>query len=357
MKKLLSLFSLLAVLSLHADVVKIGVILPLTGNNANLGEWQRDAVKLVQKELETQKTKHTYQFVLEDDQLIGRMTAEACNKLINVDKVAALYTISSTSGNVANPRAQQAKVIHIGMASDSKVANGDYNFIHWTPPHEEAGTLAAFIKAKGFKRVAILRIRQQGVMAIVNELEKMLTDAGIEVVDDTQFNPGERDFRAILARINESKPDMFIPLAFSPEIEIILRQRKQVGLNCAVSSIECFDFLTGKDKLEAEGAYYSSSGLPTGEFIERLKLIGMTEARYGAPFTYDSMHLMIDALEQCPSPNTDRTPALKYLNAVKDRPSAVGTITIDKDGIVHSPAGLYQINGEKSVPVDLKHMK
>lgn len=362
MKKILTVVTMLTLMvaglfAAPQQTVKIGIILPLSGNNANMGQWQMDALKLVKKELETRQTKHKYEFVVEDDQLQGRLTAEALNKLINVDKVAGLMTLFSTAGNVAAPRAQQSKVIHFCVGSDAKIAKGEWNFLHWTPPAQEAELFVKFLQAKGYKRIALLCLRQQGVMAINEELKKQMAAANIELVDETFFNPGERDFRIILARINEKKPDLFVPLAFSPELQIILRQRKQAGLECDVSSLEVFDLLEDAEKKMVEGSYFVSNGAATGDFVQKLNTVGVKEAMTGTPFTYDSINLMIDALEQCPEPNKDRSPALAYLNNIKDRPSAVGNITMGSEGIIQSPAALYQIVGDKSVMVKLEDVK
>jgi ABC-type branched-subunit amino acid transport system substrate-binding protein len=338
--------------------VKIGVILPLSGNNANIGEWQRDALKLFEKELSQRKTKHQYQFIVEDDQMVGRLTAEACNKLINLDHVAAILSNTSGSGNVVTPRAEQAKILHIGMASDTKVAKGNYNYIHWTPPSAEVSLFIKLVEAKKYKRIAILGVRQQGILTIISEIKKQLP-TGVELVDETNFNPGERDFRIILARIAEKKPDLLLIEAFSPELQIILRQRKQAGLDCDVSSIEAFRFLSEKDEeiKTLQGTYHISTGSGTEEFVKKLNSIGIKEANFGMPFTYDSLGLIVDALEQCSNPNADRTPALAYMNAIKDRPSAVGSITVDAQHVFHSPAGLYKIEGTKSVPASLDELK
>lgn len=357
MKKIFTLLFTLAAVALQAEVVKIGVILPLSGNNANLGQWQRDALKLVEKELAERKTKHTYQLVVEDDQLSGRLTAEALNKLINLDRIAGLVTFTSGSGNVAAPRAQQAKVVHFGIASDNKVASGEWNFIHWTRPEAEVKLLVEFLKKKGYQRLAILVLRQQGLQAITTELKKQLQGTDIQIVDETNFNPGERDFRIILAKIAEKKPDIFFPGAFSPELQIILRQRKQAGLDCPVTTIEAFDFLESGDKALVSGAYSVSGSTPSGQYLKSMQNIGIKEPGPYSGFTYDSLNLIIDALEQCPEPNKDRAPALAYLNNVKDRSAAVGRISIDKDGIVHSPAGLYQVVGDKNIPVKLEDVK
>ena len=357
MRKTLAILTLaLVALNVNAETVKIGVILPLSGNNAQLGEWQRDAVRLVQKELKERKTRHAYEFVLEDDQLQSRLTAQALNKLINIDHVAGLMTFFSAAGNVAAPRAEQAKIPHFCIGSDAKIAKGDYNFLHWTPPATEAALFTKYIKARGYKRVAFLAVRQQGIIAIMTDIKKLFAQEGISVVDETYFNPGERDFRIILARIKEKQPDIFVPIAFSPEAEIILRQRKEVGFEAPLTTIEAFDFLSAEDRKSIEGYYYATCGQPTEAFKAGMKSIGVDAWAY-TPFTYDTLYLLVDALEQCAEPNKDRTAAIKYLNAVKDRPSAVGTISMGPEGIVQSPAGLYQIRGGKSVPVRIEDVK
>jgi ABC-type branched-subunit amino acid transport system substrate-binding protein len=155
---------------LSADLVKIGVILPLTGNNDAYGQQCLSGVRLFEHELKEREAKgelkNHYQIIVEDDQLVGRLTAEALNKLINLDHVQALITTTGTSGNVANPRAEKAKIIHIGVTTDTRVAQGEYNFTHWTPPQAEAPLLVEMIKRMEFKRIAIINQRQQSMILL-----------------------------------------------------------------------------------------------------------------------------------------------------------------------------------------------
>ena len=105
-----------------AEQIKIGVVVPMTGNLAFLGEGIRDAMLLAKQDLGS--TQYAYELIFEDDQLDPKMTASAVNKLIGVNKVDAIVSFGSGPGNVVGNIGEQNKVVHFGIASDPNVAKG-----------------------------------------------------------------------------------------------------------------------------------------------------------------------------------------------------------------------------------------
>jgi hypothetical protein len=70
MKRIFLLFFLsLATVLCAKETVKIGLILPMTGNNAFIAEDITAAVRLVENELKTRATAFDYKFIVEDDSL------------------------------------------------------------------------------------------------------------------------------------------------------------------------------------------------------------------------------------------------------------------------------------------------
>ncbi len=345
---------LFASLAAFADVLKIGITIPLTGNNANLGMPQREVIELFEKELATRQTRHAYEFILEDDQLTGRLTAEACNKFLNLDHVAGIISLGSGSGNIVAPRAEQAKVLHLCIgASDAKITAGrNYSFIHWARPEEEAVLFANLVEKFGSKKVVFLTQRQQGLMAITTEAQKALEAQKLAASEVYYFNPGERDFRPLLAKINDTGADLLVIEAFSPEANIILRQYKQLGLTMRLTAIESPDLMDHRE--DAAGLLYVSAANPAPEFVAKLG----HEATFGQPYTYDALNLLVAAFEECAAPNSDRAAAVAYLKKVKDYPGAVGPVTVAPDNIFHSPAGLYVLDASGSAkPITLEELE
>ena len=68
-------------------VVKIGVILPLSGNNSAMGEASKKAMLMAIADNTKQSNKYNYEIIFEDNQMITSKTAVIANKLININKV------------------------------------------------------------------------------------------------------------------------------------------------------------------------------------------------------------------------------------------------------------------------------
>ena len=210
--------------------IKIGLILPLTGSVAYIGEAAKNGAELAMDKINNDTSlKHKYQLVIEDDSLDAKKTASAINKLISIDKVNTVISVSSGSGNIVTPIAEQNKLPHIGMASDANVAKGDYNYIHWTQPNEEVEKLVAELQKRNIKKVAMLEVNQQGFLATSLILREKIKGTGITIVSDEIFNTGETNFKTIILRSQKTNPDIYLLGAFSPEIEILGKQMKDLN--------------------------------------------------------------------------------------------------------------------------------
>ena len=165
------------------QTIKIGVSAPLTGDLAFLGESYKDGINLAIKDLP--KTKYKYEVIFEDDKFDPTTGASTASKLINSDNVDVLLSFGSPVGNAVSPIAENAKILHVNsIASDPKVAIGDYNFVHWTPPYEESSLTAKELVKRNIKNVVIFEQNQPGVQAVMNSIKKDLPNAGINISDD-----------------------------------------------------------------------------------------------------------------------------------------------------------------------------
>ena len=72
-------------------VVKIGVILPLSGNSADVGNMAKKTIMMAQEEIPS-TSKYEYKFIIEDDQFKSAITANIVNKFVFQDKVNAILT-------------------------------------------------------------------------------------------------------------------------------------------------------------------------------------------------------------------------------------------------------------------------
>ncbi len=331
------------------EQIKIGVVAPMSGNLAFLGEGIRDAMLLAQQDLGN--TQYTYELIFEDDQLDSKITASAVNKLLGVNKVDAIVSFGSGPGNVVAPIAEQNNVVHLGIASDPNVAKGEFNFIHWTPPAEENKVFVEELQRRGIKKLGVFESNQQGAAAVMADLKEKLKETDIEIVTDQVFNVGEKDFRSIISKAKNSGAEIYLLMAFSPEVEVLGKQIKEAGINTPLTSIEAFELSEQVDLFEGE--WYVNAASPTGDFTTKFEAKTNENPTLGAANAYDIFNLIVAATEAFkgstkPTPNQ----IANELTTIKDFNGVLGNLSVDEDGIVISKAAIRMIKDGKPVDID-----
>jgi len=331
------------------ETIKIGVIAPLSGNLTFVGEGYRDAFLLAKEN--SKNTKYNYELIFEDDQMDPAKTATALQKLISIDKVNAVVSFASGPANVISPIAEQNKIIHFGIATDPSSAKGEYNFMHWTPPSEEAKTFVAELQKRGIKKLGIFVTNQQGVLATVAAITEQLKSTNIEIVTEQKFNMDERDFRTLIAKAKSSGAEIYLLETFPPQLELLIKQIKEAGISIPLTCIELVESSDEAMKL-FEGYWYVNSADSTTEFNKKF------EDKYGktpppaAANGYDIFNMLVAAYEKAgkyeqPTPEK----VIGALNQIKNFDGALGKLNMGPDGIVFSPAVVRMIKDGKPVTV------
>ena len=112
--------------------------------------------------------------------------------------------------------AEANKMIHFGIASDAQVAEGKYNYIHWTPPSSEAEKWVEEAQKRGHETVGVLYWYQQGSMAIVDALKEEIRTSDMIIVGEEQFSgTDDTDFRTQITKLQQTNPDIYFIMAMS----------------------------------------------------------------------------------------------------------------------------------------------
>lgn len=328
------------------QTVKIGVILPLTGPVAILGEPSKKAAELALSD--AGNTKYNYELIFEDSQFDPKLAVTAASKLINIDKVLAIINFGSGTGNSINPVAESGKTAQFSLASDPTIANGDYNFIHWTPPFKEGELLAQEIIKRGYKKVSIVDANHPGAFAVTNPVKASLAKAGVEVASYDVINIGTRDFKTIISKIKQINPDIVILEMFSPEIEIIAQQMKDLNLNKPLTSVETFEWSSNPSLFE--GSWFVADSVVPNFSAKFLKAYE-SPALAGSSYTYDLVSFLIKTQEKqreviAPSALPD---LIKAMGSWKS--PVFGNVPIDSDGFFITEASVKMITNGQAVPV------
>ena len=333
--------------STEKNVIKIGVAVPMTGNQAFVGEGIKDAVLLAQKNLKD--TKYKYELVFEDVPVDPKIAASAAQKLINIDKVDAIIDAYAPIGNTIAPIAEKAQVVHINIAFDPRAAVGDYNFINFTTPSTSAKSFLAEMNKRGLKNLGIFRLNNPGIIAVYNAVKTLAPEYGIKIVSDEQFQPGERDFRDIITKSSKSKADIYALLSIPPELDILAKQMNDLNLHNQTSIIY---FELSANKSLYEGLWSVGFGGVTDSFEKEFKNTYNKEITYGVPNSYDAFNIIVQASEVYSG--VDK-PNAKFIVSeimnLKNLEGVLGDLKINSDGIIDSAVQVKIVKNGILVPV------
>ena len=335
-------------------IIKIGASLQLTGGIAHHGEDMRDAILLAKENL-PKDTKFEYELVIEDDAFEPKKTALVTNKFVSIDKVDAILSFGAGTGAVISPIAEQNKIIHFGQSLTSRVAEGDFNFISFIKPEEEARVMIEQFLKRGIKKIALFSLNMEGPLAVSNSIKKEAIANDIEVVFEDIANFGEKDFRTSILKAKATNPDIYIPIFFSPELEILTKQIREAGIVTPLTTVELFGGATEPELFE--GLWFVDATNPKSSFTEGFKeRYGKDTLTYGS-FSYDAFNIIVQGYETAAvaADAVDGKPTQEaVIEAIHkvDMEGLRGKITMDEAGWVFYPATVKVMKNGKPVLLD-----
>lgn len=325
--------------------IKIGAILPLTGSNALVGQPIKGALEIAIRKANIQDNKYQYEVIFEDSQTNSARTSTAMNKLINIDKVDAIISIFSNIGHIVSQSAEKNNIIHIALASDPNVAKGKYNFNNWTMPEFESKKMVENIKARGYKNVVLVALNQEGTIAVANaigqDLDRINIQNRIMII-----NPGSRDMRLDIKKIQNARVDLYISVLYNPEGPIFIKQLRESGDNTDITAIEAFNFI--EDKAIIEGQWFVDAGIKDINVVKEITEHNNSEVTYGVGNMYDNIMLITKAFEKAEA----KKEAVDELLKIKTYDGVTGHLVQDENGIFQSEAVVKKIINGKIVVIE-----
>ena len=330
----------------HEGPVKIGVILPMTGDAAVYGEPLAKLIQLAVDEVNAAGGVGGEQaeVIIEDGKCDGTAAANAAQKLINVDGVEVILGAFCSSESLSVvPIAEAAKVAVISPGSSSPKLTGisEY-FVRNYPSDSTQGSVLANIayNDKGWKKVAFLQEQTDYALGVYTAFTETFTKLGGTVTKE-EFPSEMTDFRSIITKARAGNPDAVFVDTQTPAVAVrVLTQMDQIGWKAPllVSDIVPGDpaTVTGNAAL-LEGAIGAEFGV-NADNSKFKAMVAAYEAKYGGvmPYqgygqtVYDGVFLIRDAIN---AGGYDGTKIAHWLRTeVKDWEGAAGSTTIGSNG-------------------------
>jgi branched-chain amino acid transport system substrate-binding protein len=336
-----------------AEEVNIGVLAPLSGSYAWMGEEVRAGLELAQRH-PPHGAKIRVHLLYEDSANGGYQAVTAYRSLIQRGTHIVLSFSSATSMPVA-PLANNDKVILIAGATNAEKYSTphDYTFrVNGRSSYEARFIADTFLQKCAAGPLAIVVVQSDYPMSIWSQLRPELEKRELRPVLIEEILLTEQDYRTLIGRLRQHDVRCVSLLAFHPEAAQFMRQAAEAqlkfGFVLGINSVKNAEFF-------ALGGEAVQGMTITNRRIDRAHPLWreLTNA-YGRDLpaaladAYDAYSLAEQALEACGG-KADSECLRSKLSSVRDYHGLGGRKSVDEFGDMSDTYELLRANASRKV--------
>ncbi len=221
------------------EPIKVGCIFSVTGTGAPLGEPEKLAAEMVEKQVNDAGgiSGRPVKLIIEDDATEEAKAVLACKKLIEQDKVCAIAgpTMSGTSLAIV-AACEKAEIPLFSCAASVKITQPVKK---WVFSSAQTDVLAIqrilpYLKDHKLTKIAIICDSNAFGQSGAEQLKKLLPGAGAQIVDEEKFATKDTDMTAQLTKIKAKNPQAVICWGTNPGPAVIAKNMKSLGMKAAL---------------------------------------------------------------------------------------------------------------------------
>jgi branched-chain amino acid transport system substrate-binding protein len=351
-------------------VVRIGQVGPLTGQIAHLGKDQQNGAQLAVEEINKQGLvvggqKITLQLDAQDDAADPRTATQVAQKLVDDHVVAVVGHLNSGTTIPASKIYSDAGITQISPSA----TNPQYTQQGFRTTYRVVATdaqqgpaLANYAKKQGVKTVAIVDDATAYGQGLADQFAKQAATLGIKVLSHDATNDKAVDFRAILTKIKGENPDAIMYGGMDATGGPFAKQSKQLSLKAKVFGGDglCSDDLANLAGSATDQVVCSQPGMAIEKMAGGKRFEDKYMARFNqaivlyAPFTYDAVYIIVDAMKRADS--IDPAKILAAMPAT-NYDGAIGNVQFDAHGdLKHGVISMYGYKSGKRALIGVEQM-
>jgi branched-chain amino acid transport system substrate-binding protein len=337
------------------DNIRIGVILPFSGDLASYGKTALEGIILRADEINQAGgiDGRTIELIVEDNKADKNATRQAFKKLADVSNVVAVVgplTSTSAFGAKIDAHAYKIPMVSPTATNDDVTANTPWVFRAIFSDSFQGQVLAAYAAEDlGITRAALMVDKgsdySKGLSTrFMEEFERL----GGRIVAEESYQQKDTEFGSQLTRIKEADAELIFVPGYPPAVGLIIKQAKVVGFEgrlCGADGWDSEDVLQ-KAGDNIEGCFITGTFSPEDdrpvvqEFVRKIRQrTGRMPGGFEAQ-GYDSVSMIAEAIR-----TTGATPEQirQGLVAIDDLPAVTGTMDVLDSGDVRKPAVILRI--------------
>ena len=324
----------------QSGTIKIGAIMPITGQVSLYGTQSQKAMQMYVDELNAKGgiNGQKVTLIVEDDEATPEKSVNAFKKLTAQDKVVAFVgALTSKCSNAITSEAQAKKIVMLSSSStaDEVTDAGDFVFRACYNDSFQGVVVSQFaFETVGAKKAAIL-------FDNANDYSKGLTETfkanflalGGEIVAEESYNTGDKDFAAQITKIKGTSPDViFIPDYYST-VSVIAKQVREQGITVPMMGADGWDGVTAEAGDEVIDCYFSNHYAADSDDADVKRFVAAYKAKYNedpnalAALAYDSIVILTDAIAKAGSMDSQK---IRDALAATDKKVVTGQIKFNE---------------------------
>jgi len=295
----------------QTEPIRIGVIVPMTGQSASTGKQIDGAIKLWMQQTGGKIGNRKVEILLKDDAGVADTTRRLAQELVVNDKVVALAGFGLTPLALATaPIATQSKTPMVVMAAaTSSITEASPYIIRtsFTLP-QAAVAMGEWAPKNGIKKVVTL-VADYGPG---NDAERFFADRmqlnGAQVLEKLRTPLRSPDFAPVLQKVRDAKPDALFVFLPSGQGAQFMKQFGERGLDKAGIRLIATGDVTDDDQLNDMGdvalgvvnAHHYSAAHPSAankKFVAEFQALNKFRPNFMAVGGYDGLRVLWKGLE------------------------------------------------------------
>lgn len=216
------------------EKITFGAIESLIGNASFYGEQTQKGIDLAVAYIKETYPDYDFELYHQGGEATPKDGIDAYNSLKQQYDLDAVITQSSPMTFATQPIIKEDGLFQMAItaSADSYSTPDDLSFRVSALTSNEAGPITAYIKEKGYKKLAILFFQNEVGVSMSESLIKTISSESPEtqIVLNEGFSPTEQDFRTLIAKVKAENPDAVYLAGVGANIGNILNQSKELGL-------------------------------------------------------------------------------------------------------------------------------
>lgn len=332
-----------------SEIVKIGAVIPLTGNYSDVGDWMKIGMDMAVEDFNSKSEKHQLSILYEDSKSDPTSAISAYQKLKSTKNVQFyVSTVSSVCLALKPLAVKDSKFLFVNAGHKDLVTDdAPFVFRHALTIPQEAKFMSDQLK----NDTTIVNSSKIAMLYTNNEIGIEFKDVFVEeyglhspITNAISYEESETELKNIVMKLLSQSPQVIVIYGYTKNFGQVITAIREQGFNGKIYANQGFSTPSAIENAGASGnnVFYSDYDFPDNEEMEALRK--RVKEKYNKDLSsmnitsYNIIYLMGMAIDAVGS---DVNEIISYLN--NNGPYDINgmTITIEQ-GEVYVPLKLVE---------------